>query len=273
MKKIFYLFLFVLLIIGTKVQAYKEYKIGDEITYKDINFYVINDSKIDDNYIVLLKSDALKKQELDDLSESLEINGEIHYDDDYIHTLYYSADDCISAGDISGCSVDYSLSYVKQIVDLWVNKTINLDDLTKDSTGYSSRIMTKDEYANISKKELYQENDTSEPFDLYTPFYDWQNIEQEYWTMTPYLDYNESTYCVSIMGNLINCKVYSNKDTIRPVIVLKKEAIGDYNVTNNTVEVSNTSSKFSIIFIIIGLIIIGASGITIFKMLSNKVGK
>ena len=42
---------------------------------------------------------------------------------------YYSRDTCVSAGDVSGCSNDYAVSDIKQVVDIWASNYTKLDDL------------------------------------------------------------------------------------------------------------------------------------------------
>ena len=58
--------------------------------------------------------------------------------------VYYSRDNCVSAGDQSWCSKDYAVSDVKQVVDVWKThyasnateaRLITIDELT-DNLGY-----------------------------------------------------------------------------------------------------------------------------------------
>ena len=57
MKKVFVLLIiFLSIFICGKVCAYKSYKVGDEVTYNDIKFYVIKDSGSDIDNITLLKA-------------------------------------------------------------------------------------------------------------------------------------------------------------------------------------------------------------------------
>ena len=44
--------------------AYTEYKIGDEITYNDIKFYVIKDSSSDIDNVTMLKEEPLTVDEV-----------------------------------------------------------------------------------------------------------------------------------------------------------------------------------------------------------------
>ena len=65
MKKLFSLIIICLSIIYCeKILAYNEYKIGDIINYHGVNYYVIENSDSDTNYLVLLKAFPFTQEEL-----------------------------------------------------------------------------------------------------------------------------------------------------------------------------------------------------------------
>ena len=51
----FLVIIVILLSIGTKINAYEEYKIGDIISFKQSNWIVIEDSSESSDYVVLQK--------------------------------------------------------------------------------------------------------------------------------------------------------------------------------------------------------------------------
>lgn len=57
----FLVIIVILLSIGTKINAYEEYKIGDIISFKQSNWLVIEDSSESSDYVVLLKEKSLTK--------------------------------------------------------------------------------------------------------------------------------------------------------------------------------------------------------------------
>ena len=69
MKKLLFIVLMIMtLFMCNKVYAYKEYNVGDEITYRDELYYVIENSNKDENYITLLKDIPLTVEEVNSYS-------------------------------------------------------------------------------------------------------------------------------------------------------------------------------------------------------------
>lgn len=66
MKKIIYiLVLITFMLCINKINAYTEYKIGDVVSYNDINFYVIKNSSSKDDSVTMLKAEPLTVEEVD----------------------------------------------------------------------------------------------------------------------------------------------------------------------------------------------------------------
>ena len=223
MKKMaIFIFLFLSFMVSN-VKAYESYKIGDSVTYKDIDYYVIKDSDKNKDYVTLLKKEPLKKDEVD--LSSTELKNKINYEKDYLQMAYYSSGNCVSAGNKSGCVVDYKLSDVKQVIDTWVNKNGMLSDLKKDETGYSARLITIDELINdLGYSDngqgtiMMSENKT--PSFLIKNYY--------YWTMSPKGDSKIEAFEIGFNEVVSTC-VGTKGTYVRPVINLKKAKIKNIN--------------------------------------------
>ena len=133
---------------------------------------------------------------------------------------YYSAENCVSGGDISGCITDYAVSDVRQVVDVW-------------KTNYASganqaRLATIEEISALGYE--YQENDTSmwynktanTPSWVYAPSSDYY----WYWTMSQFGDKSSAVWDVHDNGGLGSYSVVGlTSGSVRPVIVLSKTLI------------------------------------------------
>ena len=207
---------------STKV-TYKAYKIGDEITYNGISFYVIENSDENSDSVTLLKAEPLKKGEVD--LSSTEIANKVSYNsNNYLTMAYYARDNCVSAGDISGCTTDYKLSDVKQVVDVWSNSKLKSSYLKEDKTGYSARLITVDEltdnlgYGDNGQGTIKMSQNGETPSWVY-------NSNYLYWTMSQYEDSTSYVWRVDGDGDVYYNDVYSNIGFVRPVITLLKSAI------------------------------------------------
>ncbi len=201
----------------------KAYKIGDEITYNGINFYVIENSDENSDTVTLLKAEPLKKGEVD--LSSTEIANKVSYNsNNYLTMAYYARDNCVSAGDISGCTTDYKLSDVKQVVDVWSNSKLKSSYLKEDKTGYSARLITVDEltdnlgYGDNGQGTIKMSQNGETPSWVY-------NSNYLYWTMSQYEDSTSYVWRVDGDGDVYYNDVYSNIGFVRPVITLLKSAI------------------------------------------------
>ena len=141
--------------------AYTEYKIGDEITYNDIKFYVIKDSSSDIDNVTMLKEEPLTVDEVSlyggAWTENNHVNRYTYYSrnkvsdigkDGYGGMTFYSSETCASYFSppiYTGCTNDYVDSDVKYAVDAWALAKISSNDLIVDYTGYSVRLITIDD--------------------------------------------------------------------------------------------------------------------------------
>ena len=191
----------------------KEYEIGDVITYNDIDYYVIKNSNKMKDYVTMLKADPLTVEEVN-------LYGEVHVNrytrlesatnkSGYGGMAYYTSETCgfINGSTVStGCNTSYSDSEIKFVVDGWVSDKVHSSDLVVDETGYSARLITKEEYEDIDSSNTWRYNSNF-----------W------YWGMSPAS--NNYVWVVIQNGNLLNPIVYSTEGVVRPVVTLKKSAL------------------------------------------------
>ena len=218
----------------------KTYKVGDTVTYNNIDFYVIKDSGANDNTVTLLKAEPLTVEEVNTYggvgtadnhvnkypypadigNTAIDING-------YGAVEYYSSEtcSCINGSVNNNCTADYASSDVKYIVDAWA------DDNFDGNVLKSKRLITKDEYTNNCIEEEYQSSPSSISI-RYVPMYDWLIIDGYYYTMDSMYDYDDSVTTIKSDGDVGGSTVYqhpaisnSGKGLVRPVVELYKSAL------------------------------------------------
>lgn len=111
MKKISIIALFICLIIpNIVINAWSEYKIGDEVEYNGINFYVVKDSDSLNDSVSMLKKEPLTYEEIQSYSSGT--GAQILNQNGYGGIQYHSE------------SNNYSTSYVKIVVDAWAEEKV-----------------------------------------------------------------------------------------------------------------------------------------------------
>ena len=98
--------------------TYDTYSVGDEVTYNNIDYYVIKDSDTTEDSVTLLKAEPITSAEISPYLSSTEVANKVDINGTYAAMSYYARDNCVSAGDTSGCSTDYLVSDIKQVVDI-----------------------------------------------------------------------------------------------------------------------------------------------------------
>ena len=303
MKKMLYILVFLTLFIGIeRINAYTEYKIGDVVPYNGMNFYVIKNSDSKEDTVTMLKAEPLSYEEVQTYSNGT--GAQTSNQNGYGGIQFYYGSDCGYAVS-SGCTTEFEHSLVKKVIDSWALEKISSDSLIKDLTNFEVRLLT---YEDLTNNLGYEKNNLSTIYPSSngeTPSWVY-NSNYIYWTMTAYNDSNTFTWSVCNNGNLysvclvdinVHGHVYDNNLVVRPVITLKKTALGDEdesiiddntdkkenskidakdNIVDNktnesktTVKVDNTYMSRSIIIIILGFIIANVSVLIIYK-LSNK---
>ena len=211
---------------GKTSGAFRSYKVGDVVIYNGINFYVIEASDKKTDTVKLLKKEPLKTTEMGSLISSTEILNYVDSSEEFLKVPYYAKDNCVSGGDTSGCTTDYNVSSVKQVVDVWANAKLTISDLKEDSLGYKTRLITYNELINnlgyafeqVCTADCYQ---TTIIDNVPTWVY---NDNYAYWTMSAYEDSDLSVWRVQSNGGLSEFGV-ANSNIVRPVITLLKSAI------------------------------------------------
>ena len=209
MKKYLFLIVITLFLLGLdNANAYKEYKTGDEVIYNGDKYYVMYDSDILTNYVVLLKDDVLTYDQVKKY--------EVEYNTTDGEYPYYLSDTCNSL-EYSGCNADYNSSSIKKIIDGWSNEFGN--DLI-EVNGYKARIINTNDLTNVLKYQI----EVTEWYKNYlktsnTPSWVNTNNDKAYWTTD-----NSDISLLSLPGSVI---VTYTTSYIRPVINLNKCALND----------------------------------------------
>ena len=213
--------------------VYDAYEIGDEVTYNNVNYYVIKDSDESDESVTLLKAEPLTVEEVNTYggvgtannhvnmyvtkNTSADYYQKAHNDNGYGAMAYYSSSTCgYNGGVMTGCTTDYAESDIKYVVDAWKAdqaplateaRLITVNELTSN-LGYEE-----------SSSTLYMKTEST-PSWVY-------NSNYMYWTSTQY------SYCmvwyVEYQGRLeayLGSYPYNgNINVVRPVIVISKSAL------------------------------------------------
>ena len=213
--------------------TYTAYQVGDQVTYNNVNYYVIKDSDTTEESVTLLKSEPLKVAEVNEYGAghvNRYTNGSVGtaYDrNGYGGMAYYTSETCgyvNNTGVGTGCKNDYASSEIKYVVDAW--KTAKAPAATE------VRLISKDEIE-TERKEYDPCGGcgavTTGDFAKYNWMY---NNNYWYWTNTPYTDSSSGVWCVSYDGVLGSASVSiggisGSLGVVRPVITISKSVISN----------------------------------------------
>ena len=181
--------------------AYTAYSIGDQVTYNNVDYYVIEDSAASEQTVKLLKAEPLTYEEIGTYANGT--GASTYNNSGYGGMQYHSS------------SSDYSTSYIKTTVDAWKTaeapdaseaRLITFDEL-KDNLGYT--------YGEVGTSMVWHPGES-------TPSWVYNNNDW-YWTMSPYEDSASSVWRVNSGGGLNNSyRVDYDNGAVRPVITLSK---------------------------------------------------
>ena len=221
--------------------TYEAYTVGQEVTYKNISYYVVSPSDTSKSSVTLLKATPLTVAEVNEYGTghvnmyvTSDTNASYYqkaYDQNgYGGMAYYSSTSCgynnNNSWHDSGCTSDYAQSEIKYVVDAWAAAKTTSTDLVEDSTGYSARLLTFEELTTSLGYTAPPQNVTSMSLNSETvPSFVYNN-NYWYWTMDPKDDASD-VWFVSDDGNLhSNYVTFSGGNgAVRPVIVLSKSAL------------------------------------------------
>ena len=206
-----------------------EYNIGDEVTYKGEDYYVIENSGINKFTVTLLKKNPLTVNEVSQngigyINKYTSISkGAAYNQNGYGGMTYYSSQTCGYVNDSwvrTECFTNYNDSDIKHGVDSWAVATIDEEDLVE------ARLITKDELVN----NLGYEQDPTVatqmiPNQVNTPSWVY-NTQYSYWTMTQFEDSVLGVWGVDDSGELDDVGVSNHCNyVVRPVITIQKIAL------------------------------------------------
>lgn len=199
------------------------YLVGDIVTYNGIDFYVIEKADDTNDTVHLLKAEAIKQGEIKDYLSSTEIEEyiDIYASGANLGMQYLYSDTCVSMGGESntGCSTDYSISSVKQIVDVWSQVYLRDEDLVEDNKGYKVRLLTLDDL--LDEMGFYVSQLTPSNIGYKTEFRYFDNIRT--WTMIPGENGSDSISLLSA-GVVSQTKLW-DYNLVNPVINIKTSSL------------------------------------------------
>ena len=198
------------------------YSVGDQVTYNNVDYYVIEDSAATKSTVKLLKVEPLTVAEVNQYGSGHvnmhtdQSQGEAYDKKGYGGMQYYSSDTCGYNGTAwqdSGCTTSYAESEVKYVVDAWAEASV-------PSGLEEARLISYEELTN----DLGCSNNN-----CINSSYNWlYNVEHYYWTMSPYGTSSVwrvfTNGILNTYGNVSN--FYSGGNAlVRPVIVLSKSVL------------------------------------------------
>ena len=178
--------------------TYTAYKVGDEVKYNNVDYYVIADSGVNEEEVQLLKKDPLTVAQVNQFGaghvnmyvtqDTSSAYYQQAYNINYNGTdtgiggmAYYSSATCNQWGDSSGCTTDYAQSEIKYVVDAW--KTAQAPQAT------NARLITLDDLTDNLGMELNRTNPTTYQVTVTEDTPTWVMGENYwYWTMTTNTD-------------------------------------------------------------------------------------
>ena len=210
-----------------KSPTYTAYTVGNQVTYNNVDYYVIKDSGAKESTVTLLKAEPLTTAEVNEYGAghvnmnvpSTELIGTAYNSSGYGGMAYYTSETCgwINGSQIlTGCTTDYAQSEVKYAVDAW--KTAKAPAATE------ARLITISElsnfgYGNACIEGGYCVVSAETPSWIY-------NDNYRYWTMSQYNGSSSGVWIVDYNGVLNSYDVDSVLDGVaRPVITISKSVI------------------------------------------------
>ena len=218
---------------GNATTTYQAYSRGDMVIFAGSNWYVINNSSSEEDYVTLMKEKVLTHDELGEnyaiTRDGTEYDRMSYYWSDTCHYKgYYGYTDTIT----SGCEGhnDYEGSKVKEYLEGTYITTLGADNL-KEVDGYKVRLITTEElnanlgWVNLNTTAKTDNENANVPLWVYQNFGENQNGVYGYWTMTPHPDYSSGVCYVDRVGVVYHLSIDYNNNSVRPVINLLKSSI------------------------------------------------
>ncbi len=209
--------------------TYTAYQVGDQVTYNNVDYYVIKDSDTTEESVTLLKEEPLSVAEVNQFGAghvnryTYDSVGTAYNSNGYGGMAYYTSETCGNVNNTwvsTGCKTDYASSEIKYVVDAW--KTAKAPAATE------VRLISKDEIE-TERKEYDPCGGCGAVATGDFAKYNWMyNNNYWYWTNTPYTDSSSSVWRVNHFGELGSFSVYGDFDgVVRPVITISKSNISN----------------------------------------------
>ena len=220
--------------------TYTAYSVGDEVTYNNVDYYVIKDSSTSEETVTLLKAEPLTVAEVNQYGGVGTANNHVNMyaiqdiSSSYYQTAsnqngyggmaYYTSETCGYVNNNlveSGCTTDYAQSEVKYVVDAW--KAAQAPSTTE------ARLITIDEVLSLGYEWKQTCPTCSENWVRTNEVPIWLNLAKWYWTISPHNDSSSTVWSVeesdssNIGGSYVDGG--GSGGVVRPVIVLPKSAL------------------------------------------------
>ena len=214
-----------------KSPTYTAYTVGNQVTYNNVNYYVIKDSGAKESTVTLLKAEPLSVAEVNQFGAG-HVNMNVQSSESYYQTAYnqnsyggmqyYSSSTCGYNGTdwvFDGCKNDYASSEIKYVVDAW--KTAKAPAATE------ARLMTFEDLTGDLGFELQQVNPSLQGYKYTENTPSWvYNSNYRYWTSTRYNDSSSDVWSVDYTGvlgsdSVSNFGIGCNNGVVRPAMFFK----------------------------------------------------
>ena len=208
-----------------KSPTYTAYTVGDQVTYNNVNYYVIKDSGAKESTVTLLKAEPLSVAEVNQYGGVGTANNHVNMyvtsdtssscyqtaynNNGYGGMVYYSSSSCGSSGSL-GCTTDYAQSEIKYVVDAW--------KATKAPAATEARLITYEELTtDLGCSSSAETCGTSSNSWLYN---------SKYWTMSQKADSSYVWYVGDDSDLYVNLATNCGS-AVRPVITISKSVISN----------------------------------------------
>ena len=171
--------------------TYDAYEVGDEISYNNVDYYVIKATDETESTVTLLKAEPLTTSEVNEYGAghinryTYESVGTAYNQNGYGGIAYYSNETCGYVNNTyvrDGCKTEYESSDIKYVVDAW--------KVAQAPLASEARLITYDELTdNLGYKKFYDTPKIMPSSNGETPVFvsdTEQHTLSNYWTMSPF---------------------------------------------------------------------------------------
>ena len=207
--------------------TYTAYSVGDEVSYNNVDYYVIADSGTSEANVTLLKKTPLTVSEVNQYGGVGTSNNHVneyvtncprcedskkaYNNNGYGGMAYYTSATC-GANERTNCITSYAQSEIKYVVDAWAADKV-------PNGLVEARLITIEELRNSLGYGNLNDINSNVPSWVY-------NDNYGYWTGSSVDNFSIDVWLVNSNGNLYSSMVCSaSSPVVRPVIVLPKSVL------------------------------------------------